>query len=75
MQAVCMEFQKEMMKNELMGEVIDEIAFGEEEELVDEEIAKVLREVAGEETASKGFGLLLISRSCTRWSWWYSAGH
>lgn len=75
MQAVCMEFQKEMMKNELMGQVIDEITFGEEEELVDEEVAKVLREVAGEETASKGFGLRLTSRSCSCWSWWYSAGH
>lgn len=48
MQRVAMEFQKEMMKNEInMGMINDVIGDDVDVEMVDEEMDKVLMEVAG----------------------------
>ena len=48
MQRVAAEFQKEMMKNDInMGMIDDVIDSDTDHELVDEEMDKVLMEVAG----------------------------
>ena len=53
MAQICNEFQREMMKNELINDQINDLSFDDNEEEVDEEVAKVLMEVAGISAAGK----------------------
>lgn len=75
MAQICNEFQREMMKNELMNDQINELSFDDNEEEVDEEVAKVLMEVAGVSAAGKElFFFCHFLRTGTCWSWRFDSG-
>ena len=60
MMNICREFEREMAKYNLMEENLNNMDFNDDEELVDEEVAKVLMDVAGMSVQGKEFVFILI---------------